>query len=339
LTDFETASPLTSSKGEDQAQPPNKKKLRHRQWGAAVLGLLAAIAGLIAGKLGQLYPDFDVFSQLGIQFCAMALGFSVAMLFSRFKALFGIAFTIMLLVAYGAWPHLVSSKLQTGPYPVSPDEKLLKIAHFNTYKNNADYTAISNEILRLDADVVIMLEMSIPKMQGVLPALKARYPHIADCDAGRQCDIAVLSKFPILSSAGDYDWAGPHYARASLGGAMQGVTIYGVHTARFPVTRLQFRQITEMTRLMEQTAGDIVMMGDFNATPFSQIHTKITQGSGLMRLTELPTWPAQLHLPQLAIDHVFASPAFRVVGNQQIGEAAGSDHYPIVLTLAYKKKQ
>jgi endonuclease/exonuclease/phosphatase family metal-dependent hydrolase len=51
------------------------------------------------------------------------------------------------------------------------------------------------------------------------------------------------------------------------------------------------------------------------------------------RLTRLPTWPSTIEVPQLAIDHVFASQGIRVLAPQQIGKAAGSDHYPIVMTL------
>ena len=79
-----------------------------------------------------------------------------------------------------------------------------------------------------------------------------------------------------------------------------------------------------------------LMMGDFNTTPFSRLPGMIEDGLGLRRVTHLPTWPANAGLPQLAIDHIFASKAFRVVGNEQIGQSVGSDHFPILMTLAVK---
>jgi endonuclease/exonuclease/phosphatase family metal-dependent hydrolase len=63
----------------------------------------------------------------------------------------------------------------------------------------------------------------------------------------------------------------------------------------------------------------------------------LEQGANVKRLTELPTWPTHINLPQLAIDHIFATKNFHVVGKQQIGESVGSDHYPIVMTLALKR--
>ncbi len=322
--------------GVDAPNSGKPKKLRHRQWGGAGLGLLVSVGGLIAGRLGHLHPRFDIFTQFGAQFIAMALAFSFAMLFSRYKALFGIALTAALLAAYGAWPHLVSSPLQSPPYQIVAGEKLLRIAHFNTYKNNNDYAAIAAEILRLDADVVSLVEMSTAKKQAVLALLKAKYPHINDCKGGRYCDMAIASIYPIIEADGEGQWIGAPYIRATLGGDMAGVTIVGVHTTRFPFSRAQLTQVRELVKKLETYTGEMVVMGDFNATPFSRITTTLEQGANLKQLTELPTWPSYAQLPQLAIDHVFASKAFRVVGNEQIGHSVGSDHFPILMTLAVK---
>jgi endonuclease/exonuclease/phosphatase (EEP) superfamily protein YafD len=310
---------------------------RHRQWGGVGFWLLVSIGGLIAGRLGHLYPRFDVFAQLAVQFIAMALAFTFAAFFPRYKALLGMAFTAALLAAYGAWPHFVSQPLQQAPYQMAAGEKLLRLAHFNTYKNNNDYDAIAAEVLRLNADVIDIVEMDPQKMRAVLPKLKTKYPYIYDCDAGRICDMAIASIYPITQSDGIGEWLGAPYIRVTLGGEMAGVTVVGVHTTRFPYSRYQLRQVRELAKILETNTGELLVMGDFNATPFSRVTTTLEQGANLTRLTELPTWPAWFQLPQLAIDHIFASKAFRVVGNEQIGESVGSDHFPILMTLALKR--
>jgi endonuclease/exonuclease/phosphatase (EEP) superfamily protein YafD len=314
------------------------KKPRHRQWGGASFWLLFAIGGLLAGRLGQLYARFDVFSQFSAQFIAMAIGFSLALLFSRYKTFVGTAVTAGLLAAYGGWPHLVSSPLQDPPYPMVAGETLLRLAHFNTYKNNSDSKAIAAEILRLDADIVNLVEISPEKVAAVLPTLKARYPYQYDCNGGRICDMAILSIYPIVDASAIEEWEGPAYLRVTLGGAMTGVTVTGVHTTRFPFSRYQLRQVQELVKKLDWGPDQQIIMGDFNATPFSRVISTMEQGANVKRLTELPTWPATWQVPQLAIDHIFASKNFRVVGNQQIGNNAGSDHFPIVLTVAFKQQ-
>jgi len=54
----------------------------------------------------------------------------------------------------------------------------------------------------------------------------------------------------------------------------------------------------------------------------------------MSRLTVLPSWPALIQMPQMAIDHIFVSPDIRATQSEKIGNAAGSDHYPISIRLA-----
>ena len=108
----------------------------------------------------------------------------------------------------------------------------------------------------------------------------------------------------------------------------------GHHTIRFPHSRAQFRQVAALVRKIETIPGHTIVMGDFNATPYSRITGAVSEQTGLVRLTGLPSWPSRLELPQVAIDHIFASPELRQTESEQIGNAAGSDHYPVTVKLA-----
>ena len=107
-----------------------------------------------------------------------------------------------------------------------------------------------------------------------------------------------------------------------------------MHTIRFPHSRAQFRQVTALASLVEKLPGHKLVMGDFNATPFSRILAVIEDGANLRRVTFLPSWPATAGLPQIAIDHIFLSPGLRLLEAARIGEAAGSDHYPVTARIA-----
>jgi endonuclease/exonuclease/phosphatase (EEP) superfamily protein YafD len=319
-------------KTEDHKPP----KLRHRQWGGVVIGLLVGIGGLTAGRLGHLYPHFDVFSQFGLQFLAICLAFICAVFFTRFKTLIGIVFTLALLALYSAWPHIVSSDLQGRTFNLAAGEKQLRIAHFNTYKNNLDYDAITTEVLRLDADVVGLLEMSNAKKNAILPKLLEKYPYQSNCLQEQHCNQAIVSKIPFGITAAQSLWEGPPYVMIKLGSNFSEVSIYSVHTTRFPHSRAQLKQINGLINLLADDPGQKIVMGDFNATLFSRVLSALEKGASLQRITDLPKWPATFQTPQLAIDHIFISEGFRVVGNQQIGMSVGSDHFPIIATLALR---
>ena len=73
--------------------------------------------------------------------------------------------------------------------------------------------------------------------------------------------------------------------------------------------------------LIHGVEGHKVVMGDFNATPFSRLDRQFAVSSGL-NLAWLPSWPAFFALPQLGIDHIFLSPGLRVLKEPVIGESA-----------------
>jgi endonuclease/exonuclease/phosphatase (EEP) superfamily protein YafD len=314
-------------------QPVVRKKPRHRQWGGAATGLLAGFLALVLGRAGHLWPAFDVAAQFGAQALSLVIGFSIAALFPRYKALIGIVLTISLVFAYGIWPLLVSQKPNVGPFTLQPGERTVRLMQYNTWERNRDFAATVAEIKRLDPDIVALEEFD-PGKREILFRLRIDYPYQYACHELPQCHIAILSRFPILATAADSGFYGLPFASVKLGGAMSGYTVVSTHTTRFPHSRAQLAQANELVKHLEKETDRLIVMGDFNATPFSRIPGVIQTGTGLNRLTSLPSWPAWSGIPQLAIDHVFVSPEIRQLANEQIGNAAGSDHFPIIVTVA-----
>lgn len=317
-----------------ETPPGTQARQRRRPSGGleCFLGLLAGLAGLAASRLGQLWIAFDVFSQFTLQFAVITLAFLLGGVMPRAKLLTASVLLVLGIAGIGMWPHLASR----GPWPATAaaaGERALRVASFNTLWVNDDADAVKAEILRLDADIIVLIEMG-PAKRRILSEIRDRYPHQADCYDLDYCNFAVLSRLPIMASEARGRWQGPPFIRVRLGAEAGGLTVFGVHTTRFPHAAAQFRQVTEIARLIEATAGRKLVMGDFNATPFSRIMAVLRDRGGLSRLTFLPSWPAQLGLPQIAIDHILVSPGLRLLAPARIGEAAGSDHYPVIAVIA-----
>ncbi len=315
----------------EPAKQPKKKK-RNVEWGGALIGLILGVAGLLAGRLGQIWFGFDVFAQFTLQFLFVAAAFSIAAFLPRRKAFTGLVLSVLAIVVYGLWAQSSVGPVTAGPWQLNPGERAVRVAHFNLFFRNDDLDALENEILRLDADIISLVEFTEDK-RPLLDRLKSRYPHQAECSTVWECHLAIFSKFPLTSVEAKSRWVGPPFISAQVGGPLQGLTVYGVHTTRFPHSRAQLAQVTALVQSMESISGKLLVMGDFNATPYSRVTATLAEGLGLDRLTSLPTWPSTVELPQLAIDHIFASKGTRVLAAQQIGYASGSDHYPIVMTL------
>lgn len=327
----EAADSLSETAEQPEEQAPRKKR---KPTGGleCQLGLLLGLAGLAASRLGQLWIAFDVFSHFTLQFAVVTLGFLLGMLMPRAKLLTACVVMVLGIVAIGAWPHIASrepriiGKLQ-------PGERALRVASFNTLWVNNDAAAVKAEIARLDADVITLIEMG-PAKRPILAQLRDQYPFQFDCYGVDYCNFAVLSKLPFADRESRGKWAGPSFIRVRLGPEAGGLTVFGVHTIRFPHSQAQFREVSEIAKLIERTPGPRLVMGDFNATPFSRILGVLQDSANLTRFTNLPSWPSQAGLPQIAIDHIMASAGIRQIESEQIGEPAGSDHYPVTVRVA-----
>ena len=313
-------------------EPPRKKRkptggLESR------IGLLLGLGGLIASRLGQLWIAFDVFSQFTLHFAIVSVAFLLGVLMPRAKLLVAFLVITIGVVAIGMWPHVVSRDPAAMRVPPPAGKTALRAVNFNTLYRNDDAAAVAAEVRRLDADVVALIEMG-PSKRSMLKSLQDLYPYQAECFRVDYCNLAILSKFPVAESEARVQWDGPAYLMARLGPEAGNLTVMAVHTIRFPHSRAQYRQVVALGSFLESMPGLKLVMGDFNATPFSRIIATVQSRSGLKRLSYLPTWPSHINLPQIAIDHVFVSPAITQLSGPSIGQPAGSDHYPVMVEIA-----
>ncbi len=204
---------------------------------------------------------------------------------------------------------------------------------FNTSVINTDLAAIAAELRRLNPDVAIMMEFSERK-RAVLEDVGDLYPYNAGCVPRRHCHFALLSKVPIAASRVTEGWDGPLMIRATLGGEFAGLDIVGVHFPRLPHIKAQFEQLAVLLEYLDDKPGAAIVMGDYNATPFSRLITEFSKETHLRRLTSIPSWPALAELPQFGIDHIFVSHDVRQLEQARIGKHAGSDHYPVIVSIA-----
>ena len=314
-----------------EAVAPKPKKPRRRTRTACFIGLLIGLAGLAAGRAGALWIDFDVFAQFTLQFGLIAIACFFGM-FMRARGVISAALIVIGYIGIGLWPHIASDRAASLS-PAQPGSQQLKLMSFNASLHNFDVEAVAAEIQRNDPDIVVLIESGSEKRE-VFDRLREQFPHQVNCLDIVFCDMAVLAKSPVASNEAHVLWRGPPVIRVTFGPELNGLTIYGVHTSRFPYQRVQLTQLIELAKFVDRAPGERVVMGDFNSTPYSRLLQTFQRNSGLQRLTFLPTWPAILQLPQLDIDHIFISSGLAPAGQARIGKSAGSDHYPVIATIS-----
>lgn len=230
----------------------------------------------------------------------------------------------------------------------------LKIVQFNLwYRDYLHTDAKYVWIHKQDPDVVLLQEAD-DNAFDLLLRLAPSYPYRVDCrTAGYSCSVTLLSKRPPIASGrwnGQYKdaktppqpdlvWARFHTEAGD----------YVVATSHVPWPLPDGRQprlLAAMAAdLKSLKSDDLVLAGDFNATPWAVPLRQFDRDSGLTRRTHfLPTWPGAhvtsqlvpVAFPMLPIDHVYASPAWRTVAIERSPDL-GSDHYALVATLVRDK--
>jgi endonuclease/exonuclease/phosphatase (EEP) superfamily protein YafD len=84
--------------------------------------------------------------------------------------------------------------------------------------------------------------------------------------------------------------------------------------------------------------GPIIVAGDFNCTPWSPLFADLLAATGLhdsaLGFGTWPTWYSSLLPLGIKIDHVLVAHGV-AVRNHQVGHDVGSDHFPVIVDLAY----
>ena len=218
--------------------------------------------------------------------------------------------------------------------PGSRPTGTVRIYALNTWDAHPDPARLERALAALDADVLVLSEIE-PAKRALIQRLAPRFAHQISCADRTECAMVLLSRLPVLAGGAErkrYDTPPIVWARidaGSRGGGM--LTIVGTHVhrpTRDPV--LHRRQMRILAAMVAATPGPRLLVGDFNASPFSASFRELMTTTQLRPTTPLlPTWPMwPVPLPQLAIDHMLASAELDIVAAGR-SAAVGSDHAPL----------
>jgi endonuclease/exonuclease/phosphatase (EEP) superfamily protein YafD len=239
------------------------------------------------------------------------------------------------LLMIAAWPFF-----QFPPDIRSPGRKTaIRVVTLNVWARNTDYTRVVEFIRKESPDIVVLEEID-EQWRDPLDALQSQWPHREMVLEGGHHGIALLSRLPfdrsqIDSIDGDIPMI---IARVSVNDMP--VTLCGVHLTR-PTSSLgaerQARQLDDLVELLNGEPPARVVLGDFNATPWTATFSGFLSRSGLRdsrsSFGNQASWPAFLPgILRIPIDHCLVSPDVRVV-HRKLGPNVGSDHLAVVIDL------
>lgn len=305
-------------------------------WFVLVLASVCAIAALGA-HLGRVSAEWDVLAHFapGWLIGCSAAGFASMMLNGRRRAI-GVALSSAGVVAAAALmiPELARD---TGPRASAEAPGAVKIVQMNVWSDGQRTQTNLDWLMRQGADIIVLEETYYGLRQELL-----RQPgwHVI-CET---CETVIMSRQAPVSVGPMVDrWQPGPLVRAVFRDAYGEYTVIGVHHSWPTEIGVQQAQEGQLAAALTLSPLDrTIVAGDFNSTPWSFSRRRWDAIFGLPRRERaLSSWPALSYkqlkwlglFPFLPIDHVYAGEAWGTVSVKR-GPRLGSDHYPIVVTLA-----
>lgn len=294
---------------------------------AAALWLvtLLAFAGdtwWVLGLLTHFRPQYLALSAAG----ALVLGVAGR---RRVAAALGLCALVNAVVL---WPYLVPGA-RSSPEPRSALAKALLV---NVQTGNRDHGAVRALIAREAPDVIVLLEVDRTWL-AALADLHRSHPFNVTSPRDDNFGIALFSRHPCLRC--EVVPLGDAGLPAVIGEFATGerFTVVGVHLVP-PVgaglARLQAEQFRALTERLANVKGPTLLLGDFNATPWSPRLDALLDGTRLRDAARgrwlWRTWPVGMPPLGIPIDHALHSPGVTVVQHRR-GPDVGSDHFPVIV--------
>jgi endonuclease/exonuclease/phosphatase (EEP) superfamily protein YafD len=219
----------------------------------------------------------------------------------------------------------------------------LAVASANVFFRNPDPAPLLAWLRDVRPDVVVIVEITPAFARALEDASVAEiFPHREVAAARDAFGIAVLSRHPVSSVRllRDEDGVGVMTVRVAWDG--REVSLAAVHPMPPQSPRRHRQRNRTLDCLTPARAGSngggfaegpALVVGDFNATPWSNAFAG-PASRGWRRATRLaPTWPAAWQgLMGIPIDHVLASPGW-TLAESVVGPDIGSDHRPVLVRL------
>ncbi len=308
-------------------------------WVAKRLRVVAFVAatGSLLSFGGRLSVWFEKASHFPVQCCLGLMALAALLLLFRDGKAATLTFLIALL-------HLTRFATEIVPFVPSADGAsgpVIKIVGFNILTSNDRFDLVNAYLKEQQPDVLLIAELGDEAVKNV--------------------DFAAAGLVPVEQVVRQDNFGMGLYARASAqhsaviypGGVttpvvdatFQGFRVLGVHPIPLMNSAALGRrnnQLLAVAKLAAKSKVPVVMMGDFNLTPWSPYFGDLLEAGNLEDSRRAgggglqTTWPTDHWYLRIPIDHALVSAGI-VVLSREVGPNLGSDHFPVVLKIALKK--
>ena len=298
--------------------------------GLLTVVVLAAALAAVLSLGGSQDPRLDLLSHLAPLYGAVGLAGAVWAIVAGRGPI--VAASVLAIVASA---YLVVPEFSRGTGPAAPPDApgQIKVIQLNALTRNTDIGRVAAWLTAQKPDIV-----TVSEARHDLRDLMVRRGWKT---AGARGSLMIFTpvRYKAMDRPRPPGGAVLTFVNATYANPSGDLEVFTTHLDRDlrAVSRRQHRGLE--TILAHRPTERMILTGDFNATPWSAQLRRLDRDLGLIRRDRAtPTWPAQAFghrwpLPFLPIDHIYAGPGWATVKVER-GPWLGSDHYPLIVTLA-----
>jgi endonuclease/exonuclease/phosphatase (EEP) superfamily protein YafD len=301
------------------------------------IALLLALCGTWLGLLGRFHWTLDLFSHFRWQYlliCVFGLAWTFAL--KRQRWIQALCFASLLVNAVELYRVSGDSAFPatSGPH--------LRVVSLNVFSGNSDKQAVVDYLRSVDADVFFLMEVDA-EWAAALAELAATHPHHRLWPREDNFGLAFFSRVPLpsLEVIHTSELATPSI-RARLTHAGRELAILGTHPPPplgAAMSAARDTQLADTAALVATLDVPVLLIGDLNATPWSNGLRILRGGSTLDNRSADPSWAPTWNAwtpVAIPIDLALTTPPL-AVAHRQIGPDVGSDHRPQILDVGWQK--
>jgi endonuclease/exonuclease/phosphatase (EEP) superfamily protein YafD len=215
----------------------------------------------------------------------------------------------------------------------------LRIAASNLLWRNRAHAGAIAWARQTQADLLVFVEVDA-RWEQSLGQLRDAYPFARTLRRAGHSGTLLLSRWPI-DAAATLDAGTPGTPELAVdvttpGGSLRLIAVHATWPLGGAVSAARAREFATIAAAARGTTLPVVVIGDFNVTPWSPHFAALLERGRLRDAAAgfgwQPTWPSFLPPLGLRIDHALLSPGI-VVNSFARGRVEGSDHRPIIVDL------
>lgn len=299
---------------------------------ALIVLATASVAVSLTPLVALYFWAFDLFTNFRVQLVAGQIVLLLLLALARSRVAC-VAIGICVLVnAYSIRHYLMPAARAAGAQPA-----LVEILTANVLGRNGKFAGLLETIERESPDLIVVQEYQ-PHVAVALAPLDSKYPYRLEIPRNDAFGIALFSKHA-FDEAHEFRLQRASAIDARLSIAGREFRLFGVHLS-VPISQrtaaIRKAQLEELAAAASRVDEPLVIVGDFNLTPYSPYFTTFLERTDLRDASTgngpIVTWPTYLPVLGIPIDHCLISADWQVVDYRR-QPAYGSDHFPVLVAL------